>query len=1161
MGDDQFGGADSSDELSSGSDWDDGSNVANVEVNDEDNDFLKYATAFHAQPTSSEDVKTFANIDKDTKTTEDNDLVVPTAAELSKLENNAKEAVEDELSIDDALADPDALIDNIDVDNAQLDFAKPAEDVAASIRQRLAEKAQNKEAEPVTNSNELSLDVAPPADPAERSDEHLTPELKEDAKQLDKIVEKDFQGLDSIDSNHHDRVNDEDNDMIVPENAEVAASEASSASDVDVGELNAALDNLDLDNLDDSKFLEKPEDEAQVRAGMETHVNEESTNADTDGGHPLFGSGDVLGAAAALNDPELDEIVASDDFRGLDSIDSAKIPSANDENDMIIPDAAELESHQEHHQALSQGDDDTDLNKALDNIDFDSLNNEQFMIDPALQDADNKAESNVGSESLGSNLNLSDDAAATAQDADDLSFDSTPHVSAPDVTVAQPEDFINPELDKVVTEEFQGLDGIDNNGHNQRSEDEADMIIPDADELASHEEHHNQLLDADAKEMHDAVDQLDVESLDNSEFMNEPTSDQVLEDATARVETPINVEKHLENSNVEQILASGDYQGLDSYDDNKTGAEEEVEMIMPEAEEIAAHEAATTEALGGNEDLNQAFDKLDLDNLDPNGDALVNDAHELADAARAAQQEAAKEQFAAEAKEHEAELQEPAFVAEDGQALGADELNLDNGLVDVSATDVNAQADEAKADASESDFLGDAASQNVEVEEASPFETELANELETTPVVEDAQVADSADEPAMWSVPQDDFDITKVSGANNTDDFDMPDMAPPNFAVDNDDEALLDSRIDGSGALADMLSDVPADIPEEIVLQSGSHFNHQADAKDAEPAAPVAEESTDGLGSDMDNLGMSGEADVQGMDFLDPSFGNEEQNAADQSFVGDMMSDDAHQGLDLGKEEAAKENEDFVGNMVSGDEFNDGARLASDALDNYDLHLDQAANAEGLASTDADADMSFDDDVFGGDGQLPGFDESTFADADASDSDMSDFGSDLGADAFDASEPFDPNTDFIGNSDDAEQSFGLDSGDNFDFDDSLFAGDDLNGEVGEPKTKQFKAIASNMEIRKKPRVKPRFFFALKIQYPQHHASSNYSINGHFESKRVAIDGIKVKSSAISGQNSGNCRKNSGICVNQSYIVVILVGQIFLQSLSKLTQAISSIIKL
>ncbi len=322
----------------------------------------------------------------------------------------------------------------------------------------------------------------------------------------------------------------------------------------------------------------------------------------------------------------------------------------------------------------------------------------------------------------------------------------------------------------------------------------------------------------------------------------------------------------------------------------------------------------------------------------------------------------------------------------------------------------------------------------VDAPEASAEETELAHEIEEPFIdaskVQDAEIvpeADSteqaadSDEPSMWSVPQDEFDISNVSGVSaaepaeaaesmtsdlgsmsdagfTTSDFteepaveaaaepeaesdltqsgdSMPDMAPPDFDI-SDDEALLNSSIDGSDALADMLSDVPADIPEAIV-QSGTRLQ----AQPAEEAGAAEGEHELALNSGESVAPADFAAD--GMDDLDLSgFDNTAQDNEDQSMVAGMMDGEGDNGIDFDKQEALDAQDRFVEDMMSGagsdgdfgnlDDgfggFDEAGQLDSDEdlgsftdLPGFD---DSAFDEDGSL-----ADIPFDSDVFGADPQ------------------------------------------------------------------------------------------------------------------------------------------------------------------------------------------------
>ena len=167
----------------------------------------------------------------------------------------------------------------------------------------------------------------------------------------------------------------------------------------------------------------------------------------------------------------------------------------------------------------------------------------------------------------------------------------------------------------------------------------------------------------------------------------------------------------------------------------------------------------------------------------------------------------------------------------------------------------------------------------------------------------------------------------------------------PDLEVGDSDDELFSSRIGSADALADMLDDVPADIPEEVVRQSGSHIaadtepvNLEADhhikpesaPADVEPApaeaepveaAPEPAEAEPVVAEPAEAEAVAAEPSIEEALAHAPSA--DSSGAAAEAIVGDMVSgsgsDDDLLGADLGldHDSAAAQSDELMGSMMA----------------------------------------------------------------------------------------------------------------------------------------------------------------------------------------------------------------------------------------------------
>ena len=167
----------------------------------------------------------------------------------------------------------------------------------------------------------------------------------------------------------------------------------------------------------------------------------------------------------------------------------------------------------------------------------------------------------------------------------------------------------------------------------------------------------------------------------------------------------------------------------------------------------------------------------------------------------------------------------------------------------------------------------------------------------------------------------------------------------PDLEVGDSDDELFSSRIGSADALADMLDDVPADIPEEVVRQSGSHIaadteplNLEADhhikpeaaPADVEPApaeaepveaAPEPAEAEPVVAEPAEAEAVAAEPSIEEALAHAPSA--DSSGAAAEAIVGDMVSgsgsDEDLLGADLGldHDSAAAQSDELMGSMMA----------------------------------------------------------------------------------------------------------------------------------------------------------------------------------------------------------------------------------------------------
>ena len=893
LGDDPFADSNNSGDFA---DWDDGS--PKFDVTEEDgSDFINYANSMHnMQELPVEETNGFNDIDNlDKKAEQDGglDLVMPSEDEIMQSQSGS---LTDEFDLDES----NDLLDRLDVNNAQMDFEQPEADAVAQKEQEFEEQFTADEKARERGEETAAEEYARKAQ-EKAEEEKLARENNLVDEKLDKVVEDEFSGIDGIDDNKFDSLEDENNDIFMPDTTEAVAAPDNELGSIDDIDVNSALDNMNFDNMSESDIDNLGKSDEPVESG-----------------HKI----------AEQNEPEQREETSAPALDPLSTVTDPPEPKP-------APEPAPL-----------------------------SAEDAAVVDNSELLDRDSIAQADIAAQEDG----------------------------------------------------FQGLDDID------AGENDADLIVPEENELASADPV-SDISSVDTDDLADAVDNLDLNNLGSLDFAEDPEmnldGESSLDADMAAADDEAANFANDDNSMAQAAKDSSDELASDANDSHTS------------ADEVA--DDANDNFVGSDDLATDADDSVAADDSFATADDLANDSND--------QDVPAVEAAVASPEETELahEIEEPYIPAEE--------------VVD---------ADIASGDSTDA--------VEPELVEAEPLQTAEGHEFDEAmedqqadpigsgfdePLFAGAQNLDAeadADSPSMWSVPQDDFDITKVSGSENSvgaesadevadadpdygaplnsdlsdagfitagdggaDDVlsgsSMPEMAPPNLDV-SDDDVLLDSNISGGGdALADMLDDVPADIPEEIIQQSGSKLhNQQADtnfeptAHDAEAVTDVADDANDMLKSDDTQMAADNASDTSDFD-LGSELGDFDghdasaQDAKDEELIGDMLDggEESESGLDLSQNDALAEHEQGIENMVSGDAFNAGAE---DDFGNLG-----AVDAADAASDDAvgglDAADAASDDAFGGLDAVDALGDDAFGGLDAADAASDDaFG---GLDAVDAS--------------------------------------------------------------------------------------------------------------------------------------------------------------
>ena len=807
--------------------------------------------------------------------------------------------------------------------------------------------------QPVSSSNDSKLKEEPLPEQDSAPAELINPStIEEVAPQAEDLA--DFRGLDSIDENHHDNIDDEANDYIVPTPEEMQ-SEAPSAIDEPVEGLDKALDNLDLDHISNDDLLEEPIATEPISQSTDSSDTVENAASDkqsetyperVDTGEETFDLGNANDSQEPASDTQNEETVApasdyetelaheiEEPYLDGSKIEDAQIVSENDQT----PDISTNEKSSDNYELGSSDIDFKDLVKDAQTQGLDEVNESPDDEIPSLDDefstvenpevfepSDFTSDGGQAIEDSGSFIEepMSQDTQSSILNEPEMEleplvdnnfaelYDSNPNEISPDFE-NKPEESADTqtehltdspfnsemELEPLVSNDFADLKGMTDSGEHFDEPTNTGLESP-----ISADQNEPSAFDADSSDGNDSIESTNEEPLSAGTPSEEATSEA---DSSEAESSPF--EPEAESSKSETAEAESSPFEPEAEPSKSETAETDLGPFEPEA--------ATGEAETGADKIEPELDGTDNSD-EPSMWSVPHDEFDISNISGSDLNVGQKVDSAPKISADSADS------TDSSDSTSEEQLNLpeENTLEAAGFTTNNFDNDAADNNLAKAD--------NLEAEGFGSLEPEL----------------DSSNS----------HDDTLSSGSDSQiTSGDMLDMEPPNFEVGNADDALLDSRIDGSDALADMLSDVPADIPEVIVQQSGSKLHAQNDTGEHD-LSNGANNLPDGLSLDQDT-----NVDTNQFDFAD--FDSDDQDEQDENLVSDMMNGE-HQGFNLDKEQALADNDRFVEDMV-GD-------------DNLDF---EGSNLDSFGTQNEEEPFLQNDD-FGSFTDLPGFDESTFDD-------------------------------------------------------------------------------------------------------------------------------------------------------------------------------------
>ncbi len=824
----------------------------------------------------------------------------------------------------------------------------------------------------VSSSNDSKLKEEPLPEQDSAPAELINPStIEEVAPQAEDLA--DFRGLDSIDENHHDNIDDEANDYIVPTPEEMQ-SKAPSAIDEQVEGLDKALDNIDLDHISNDDLLEEPVISEPISQSTDSSDTVENAASDEqseiyperiDTGEETFDLGNANDSQEPSSDTQNEETVApasdyetelaheiEEPYLDGSKIEDAQIVSENNQN----PDISTNEKSSDNYELGSSDIDFKDLVKDAQTQGLDEVNESPEDEIPSLDDefstvekpevfepSDFTSDGGQAIEDSGSFIEepMSQDTQSSILNEPEMEleplvgnnfaelYDSNPNEISPDFE-NQPEESTGTqtehltdspfnsemELEPLVSNDFADLKGMTDSGEHFEEPTDTGLESP----IAA-DQNVPSSFDADSSDGNDSFESTNEEPLSAGTPSEEATSEA---DSSEAESSPFEPEVEPSKDDTAEAESSPFEPEAEPSKDETAEAESspfepEVEPSKDDTAEAESSsfepEAATGEAETGADKIEPELDGTDNSD-EPSMWSVPHDEFDISNISgsdlNVGQEVDSTPNISADSTDS----------TDSADSTSEEQLNLpeENTLEEAGFTTNNFDNDTADNDLANADNLG--------AEGFGSFEPKL----------------DSSNS----------HDDTLSSGSDSQiTSGDMLDMEPPNFEVGNADDALLDSRIDGSDALADMLSDVPADIPEVIVQQSGSKL-HAQNATGEHDLSNGANNLPDGLSLDQDT-----NVDTNQFDFAD--FDSDDQDEQDENLVSDMMNGE-HQGFNLDKEQALADNDRFVEDMV-GD-------------DNLDF---EGSNLDSFG-TQNEEDPFLQNDDFGSFTDLPGFDESTFDD-------------------------------------------------------------------------------------------------------------------------------------------------------------------------------------
>ena len=573
------------------------------------------------------------------------------------------------------------------------------------------------------------------------------------------------------------------------------------------------------------------------------------------------------------------------------------------------------------------------------------------------------------------------------------------------------------DADISVDDDLKGLSSYDKDEHYTEHSADTDLILPDEEETAEPADTPS-LDDLDSADLESALDNLDIPE-DGAEFepdfAEDASADADLEPSAESSEAKESSEDP-EGSEVPDAQAAGvEVEPASEFETERAHAIEEPFINVEDAEVASAPEAAAPIEPEQSDEVEDVTDSET--ELEPSMWSVPSD--EDFDLPHVSGVSAADLEPAA-ISDAEVVAQEPVPEADDADLSAAGFTTHDLDDLDAPASEPEAPAADALA-ADEPAFDADFAEPEAPAFDAEPeaFDAEAPAE---SPADLGADFASEIDK---------DLDS---GGAN---------WPEPDLEVGDSDDELFSSRIGSADALADMLDDVPADIPEEVVRQSGSHIaadteplNLEADHHLAPEAAPaevapepsepepaVAEAEPEPAGAEAEPAEpVAAEPSIEEALAQAPSA--DSSGAAAAAIVGDMVSgsgsDDELLGADLGldHDSAAAQSDELMGSMMADTEAEPGAEpdfgdfgaesgdFGAEAGDlgaaDFDLDaLGSGADLEGLPSEPETAVVDGAEALDEGDLGAADFDFDALGDLDQSgDGDLGSFG-DLDADGFD----------------------------------------------------------------------------------------------------------------------------------------------------------------